>query len=86
MNTVKNLTIIHLQLNQIDVLKIVILLMTNLIKYMFQTKQKLNLSVFNMIRGTKELKILTKHISCKCKCIVDGKKCNSDQWWKNDKY
>ena len=86
MNTVKNLTIIHLQLNQIDVLKIVILLMTNLIKYMFQTKQKLNLSVFNMIRGTKELKILTKHISCKCKCIVDGKKFNSDQWWKNDKY
>ena len=28
---------------------------------------------------------LTKHISCKCKCEFDGKKCNSDQWWNNDK-
>ena len=22
---------------------------------------------------------LTKHISCKCKCKFDGKKCNSNQ-------
>ena len=21
-----------------------------------------------------------------CKCKFDGRKCNSDQWWKNDKY
>ena len=26
-----------------------------------------------------------KHISCECKCRFDGKKCNSDQWWNNDK-
>ena len=24
-------------------------------------------------------KTLTKHVSCECKCIFDGRKCNSDQ-------
>ena len=42
--------------------------------------EDLNLSVFNMITGINESKILTKHISCKCKCRFDGRKCNSDQW------
>ena len=32
-----------------------------------------------------ELKTLTKHISCKCKCKIDGRKCNSSQWWNNRK-
>ena len=41
--------------------------------------------MFNIIRGINELKTLAKHISCKCKCRFDGKKCNSDQWWNNDK-
>ena len=45
----------------------------------------LNLSMFNMITGVNELKALTKHISCKCKCRFDGRKCNSDQRWNNDK-
>ena len=45
----------------------------------------LHLSMFNMIRGINESKTLTKHISCECKCKFDGKKCNSDQWWNNDK-
>ena len=45
----------------------------------------LNLSVFNMITGIKESKILTKHMSCKCKCKFDGIKCNLNQWWNNDK-
>ena len=35
--------------------------------------EDLNLSVFNMITGINELKSLTKHISCKCKCKFDGK-------------
>ena len=38
----------------------------------------LNLRVFNMIIGINELKTLKKHISCKCKCKFDGRKCNSD--------
>ena len=38
--TVKNYTI-YLQLNWIDVLEVVILLMTYLIEYVFQTKQKI---------------------------------------------
>ena len=30
-------------------------------------------------------KALTKHISCECKCKVDGRNCNPDQWWRIDK-
>ena len=41
MNTVKNLTIIQLQLNKIDVLESVTLLMTYLIPYSFQIKQNI---------------------------------------------
>ena len=39
-----------------------------------------------MITWTNESKTLTKYISSECKCKFDGKKCNSDQWWNNDKY
>ena len=45
--------------------------------------EDLNLSMFNMIVGINESKILTKHISCECKCRFDGRKCNLDQWWNN---
>ena len=30
-------------------------------------------------------KILTKHVPCECKCKFDGRKCNSNQKWNNDK-
>ena len=30
-----------------------------------------------MITGINESKTLTKHISWRCKCKVDGRKCNS---------
>ena len=43
-------------------LEVVILLMTYLIKYVFQIKQDFNLSVFKMITGINEPKTLTKHI------------------------
>ena len=39
-----------------------------------------------MIAGINESKTLTKHISCKCKCKFDGRKCNSNQKRNNDKY
>ena len=45
--------------------------------------EELNLSVFNMIKGINESKVLTKHIQYECKCIFEGKK--SDQWWRNAK-
>ena len=41
MNTVKNFTTIYLRLNEIDVLEVVLLLVIYLIKYVFQTKQKI---------------------------------------------
>ena len=46
--------------------------------------EDLNLTMFSMIAGINELKTLTKHISCKCKCRFNGRKCNSDQWYNND--
>ena len=47
--------------------------------------EDLNLSMFNMITQINELKTLRKHISCKCKCKFDGRKCNSNQKWNNNK-
>ena len=46
--------------------------------------EDLNLSMFSMITGINESKILTKHIWCQCKCKFDGRKCNSNQKYKND--
>ena len=48
-------------------------------------KEDSNLSVFNMITGINESITLTKDISCKWECRFDEKKCNSDQWWNNNK-
>ena len=48
-------------------------------------KEDLNISVFNMITGIDELKTLRKHISCECKCKLDGRKCNPSQWWNDNK-
>ena len=39
----------------------------------------------NMIKEINESKNLTKHISCECKCKFDGRKCNSNQKWNNNK-
>ena len=68
MNTVKNFTTIHLQLNWIDVPEVVILLINYL------KTEDLNLSVSNMITAINESKTLAKHVSCKCKCEFDAKK------------
>ena len=38
-----------------------------------------------MIAGINESKTLTKYISWECKCKLDGRTCNSNQWWNNDK-
>ena len=39
-----------------------------------------------MIVGINESKLLTKNISCECKCKFDCRKNNSNQKWNNDKY
>ena len=41
-----NFTTIHLQFNEIEVLELVTLLMTDLIKYVFQIKQKIQIHMF----------------------------------------
>ena len=38
-----------------------------------------------MITGIIDLKTLTKHISCKCRCKFDGTKCKSNQRRNNTK-
>ena len=48
--------------------------------YVPNKTEDLNLSVFNMITGINKSKTLTKHISCECTCVFDGRKCNSYQW------
>ena len=47
--------------------------------------EKFNIHVFYMITGKNESKALTKDISCKCKCTFNGRNCNSNQKWNNDK-
>ena len=47
--------------------------------------EDVNLSAFNLITITNESKTLIKHISCKYKCKLDSKKCNSNQIWNNNK-
>ena len=37
------------------------------------------------LNGLNELITLAKHISCECKSNFDGRKCNSNQKWNNDK-
>ena len=38
-----------------------------------------------MITEIDESKTLAKHISFKCKCKFNGRKCNSGQWWNDNK-
>ena len=47
--------------------------------------EDLNLSMFNMITGINESKTFTKHISRECEYKFDGRKCNPNQKWNNDK-
>ena len=39
----------------------------------------------NMVTGINESKILTKHLSCECKCKFDATKLISNQKWKSEK-
>ena len=41
--------------------------------------------MFNRITETNESKTLLKDVSCKCKYRFNGRKCNSDKWWNNNK-
>ena len=79
MNNVKKYPTIHFQLNQIDVLEVVILSinkdLSNKISVPNKTKD-LNIHDFRMITGKNQSTILTKHISCECKCKFDRRKCN----------
>ena len=49
-----------------SVSEVVIVLMTNLIEYVFQMKKRYWYTCFNMITGKNEWKTLTKAILCKC--------------------
>ena len=39
---------------------------------------------FNMITNKNEAKLMTKHISCDCKCKFNSTTCNSNQKWNNE--
>ena len=53
--------------------------------YISNETENLNLNVFNMKTEINKSRTLTKHISCKCKCKFDGRKCNLNQKWNNNK-
>ena len=65
--------------------------MIYLIKYLFQTNKKdLNLSLFYVIIGMNEMKILAKYILCERRFVdisyqFDCRKHNSNQKWNIDK-
>ena len=46
------------------------------IEYVYQTKQKMYLNVFNMLTGINESKTIIKLILYGCKCKFDNRKCN----------
>ena len=48
--------------------------------------EDLSLSIFNMITAINEWKAIAEHIQYKCKCKFDGRKCNSNQNFNNNKY
>ena len=56
------------------------------IKYFSKRIRRFNINVSNIIAGIHEFKILTKHLQCEYKYEFDGRKCNSNQKWYNDKY
>ena len=68
-------------------LEVAILLKSYLVEYRFPTtkNKKKNLHLFNMKTGINESRTLAKHISCKCKCKFDSKKCRSNQKWNTHK-
>ena len=75
-NAAKNFTTIHLQLNYVSCNTFNDL--SNKVCEPNKTED-LNLSMLNMITRINESKTLTKHMSCECKCKLDGTKCNSNQ-------
>ena len=61
------------------------LIIQSVFRYVFQINRRFKLNMFNMITGINNSKTLTNHISCECKFKFDGRKCNSNQWWDNNK-
>ena len=53
--------------------------------YFPSKREDVKLKVFNTIKGIKESKTLTKHISYEFKCEFDCRKWNSRQKWNNDR-
>ena len=86
MNTVENFTTIYLQLTYYKCVGSCNNLndLSNNVCVPNKTED-LNLSVFEMITRVNKSKTLAKHISGKFKCRFDGRKCNSNQWWNNNK-
>ena len=84
MNTLKDYVTTHLQLDRFVISCNNLNDHSNTVCVLNKT-ENLNLSVFNMITRINELKTLPKHILRECKCKFDGRKCNSNQKWNNNK-
>ena len=47
--------------------------------------KNLNVKVFNLVSRTNETKYIEWYQTCKCKCRLDGRVCNSEQRWNDCK-
>ena len=48
-------------------------------EYVFQNKKVITVKIFNIKKNKNEVKTMTKHISCDCKCKFNTRKSNSKQ-------
>ena len=51
--------------------------------YVPKERKYINVKAFNLITKKNEVKAMTKHISCACKCKFNSRICNSNQKWSN---
>ena len=58
--------------------------MIHMLKYVFLTKLKTQMSKYLMSR-TNETRHIKWHKTCKCKCRLDASICNNKQRWSDDK-
>ena len=64
---------------------VVIQSMTHVLKYVFLTKLKTNVKVFNLLSRTNETRHIKWYKSCKCTCRLDASICNNKQRWNDGK-
>ena len=87
-----SLCFLHLVLKQINVVKVVIISIICMQKFVFLIKKfkclkikSLNVKVFNLMSRTNETRYIEWHETCKCECKFRENVCNNKQHWNKNK-